>query len=179
MSLYKIEKTAQSILKKHDIREPAVQVDQIAAQEGIKILYETCENDDVSGMLYRQGSNGIMIINEANHERRQRFTIAHELGHYFLHKGDTFVSQRTRIHFRDARSGQAVDRQEIQANQFAAALLMPAEWVLDSADNSLADEPNLTDDTLAQKLSKQFNVSSVAMKIRLGNLGLLNDTNHN
>jgi len=58
------------------------------------------------------------------------FTIAHEIGHFILHHGesDLFIDT-TYVAFRDSESTKGENRAEIQANQFAAALLMPALFI--------------------------------------------------
>ena len=68
-------------------------------------------------------------VNEDHHSNRQRFSIAHEIAHFVLHHGDTYIDKGYRVHFRDLESGSGTKREEMEANAFAAALLMPAVWV--------------------------------------------------
>ena len=70
-------------------------------------------------------------------------------------------------------SSMATDLQEIQANTFAAALLMPEKIVLDYATNLVRANGDITRDTLISELARTFDVSAEAMGYRLINLGIL------
>ncbi|MGH3265723.1 MAG: ImmA/IrrE family metallo-endopeptidase [Trebonia sp.] len=62
---------------------------------------------------------------------RRRFTIAHELGHYFLHVSETLhVDRAAHFRLRSQLSSEGIDVTEIQANRFAASLMMPDEMIL-------------------------------------------------
>ena len=64
----------------------------------------------------------------------------------------------------------ATDYEEIEANQFAAAILMPAPLVEREAKRLLED-PSATDASIVPLLAQGFDVSEQAMEIRLTNLG--------
>jgi Zn-dependent peptidase ImmA (M78 family) len=123
--------------------------------------------EDCSGVLVRTGDSAVIGVNVMHHPNRQRFTIAHELGHYMLHKPGTYVD---RAFYRNTESGSGTIKEEREANQFAAALLMPASWVEGEAQNHSLD---LGDDTSLVALAEEFGVSSQAMSFRLTNLGLV------
>ena len=72
-------------------------------------------------------------VNDLHAPRRQRFTIAHEVGHLEMHKGRPLVLDHVRMNMRDATSSTATDVEEIEANQFAAAILMPSDLVIREA----------------------------------------------
>lgn len=98
-----------------------VPLDKICQKLGIYLSYIPA-SDDLSGRIYL--SNGIYCI-EANlrhSEPRRRFTIAHELGHYCLHQ--EFLNSVGTILERSTRSFVIRDK-EIEADEFAAELLMP------------------------------------------------------
>ena len=67
----------------------------------------------------------------------------------------------------------ATDREEIGANAFAAALLMPAKWVRPAYENVVRNAVVNSEQNLADILSSRFGVSSQAMLFRLVNLGLV------
>jgi len=90
---------------------------------------------------------------------RQRFTIAHEIGHH-VH-GDLDAPRDTSEQF----SAKSRDPKEIAANRFAAALLMPAALV-----KHMVLEQRITD---IVKLANTFGVSTAAMEFRLKAIGLL------
>ena len=131
--------------------------------------------DDLSGVLMRQDHRAVIGVNQAHLPERQRFTIAHELGHLELHKGTPVHFDRAVVHvnLRNAISSQAVDREEIEANRFAAELLMPEAFLRRDVDelraNGIAD---VMDETLIAELARRYRVSLQAMTFRLSNLGL-------
>jgi Zn-dependent peptidase ImmA (M78 family) len=128
--------------------------------------------DDVSGMLYRDAHKTIIGVNESDHENRQRFTIAHELGHLHLHPVDRLHLDRNfRVAFRDSRSSTGADVREVEANEFAAELLMPAEMLRKDLEGRAIDIED--DSKLIEGLARTYQVSVQAMTYRLTNLGLI------
>lgn len=112
-------------------------------------------------------------MNANNAEVRQRFTIAHELGHLVLHKGKRLVVDRAvRVNFRDSVSSLATDREEMEANAFAAGLLMPSAAVTDELHRIVRGR-HRTDSEVVDVLAGKFQVSRSAMEFRLINLGML------
>jgi Zn-dependent peptidase ImmA (M78 family) len=151
-----------------------VPVDRIAASLRAVVRYQPFEADDISGLLLRQdGQPAIIGVNSVNAPVRQRFTIAHEIGHLLLHEGKGLILDRlVRVNFRDAVSSTATDRQEREANAFAAALLMPDERIVEQLDQ-LTSGRLRSDTAIVQHLARTFDVSRQAMEFRLINLGLL------
>ena len=127
---------------------------------------------------------------------RYRFTLAHETGHWRLHRkhyvedphqGSLFVEGLGKPSY-ICRSSEAKKPVEWQANCFAANLLMPREMVVtawqdwrgDLATVSVQELDRLPDEpdehvmeTFCRPLADQFHVSGQAMRIRLEKLGLL------
>lgn len=79
--------------------------------------------DNLSGSLEYLNDRWVITVNALHHEGRQRFTIAHELGHYCLHKRSTNDSFDDEIFHR----GNGYDSKEFQADSFAGELLMPED----------------------------------------------------
>jgi Zn-dependent peptidase ImmA (M78 family) len=163
---------AEQILAEHSIKRPPVDVELLAGRLGSEIAYESLESS-VSGMLVRPPKGRpIVVVNDRHPVVRQRFTIAHELGHLELHKGRPVIVDhltRARVNLRDETSSLATSTEEIAANQFAASLLMPGEWIHDAIDASMG---RLSSSRLIDELATQFGVSAQAMEFRLINLGL-------
>lgn len=107
---------------------------------------------------YRDG-NPLITYNLGDAPVRQRFTIAHEIGHH-VH-GDLDAPRDTTEQF----SARARDPKEVAANRFAAALLMPAALV-----KHMILEQRVTD---LARLAKAFGVSTAAMEFRLKAIGFL------
>lgn len=109
-----------------------------------------------------------LIAVEANdHEHRQRFTIAHEIGHFALHyqahpEWETFTCSDADMQVQSSGPTPHTQR-EWEANLFASEMLMPAEQVKLMHRVVKAS---------LFKLSRHFQVSRQAMEIRLGRLGL-------
>lgn len=163
------EKRAALILTELGLAAPPVKLEDVAAK--LRVRIERADlGEDVSGVLVRRGDNAVIAVNWAHHPNRQRFTIAHELGHFLLHEGGTYIDKGTFARFRDEQSGSGTDQEEIDANTFAAALLMPTEWVRREAHERPFDP---ADDADISALAAAFGVSGQAMSFRLSNLGLL------
>jgi Zn-dependent peptidase ImmA (M78 family) len=151
-----------------------VDVRRVARHLGARILEECL--GDVSGMLVsRPGSPPCIIVNKTHAEVRKRFTIAHELGHLYLRhetqgQAHVHVDRGNFISFRNHRSEAGTDAIEIEANQFAAVLLMPTALVRIEADK-LGTRRLM--DSQVEELAQSFLVSQQAMTIRLHALGLL------
>ena len=106
----------------------------------------------------------LIWINSLHHPNRQRFTLAHEIGHHVLHE----EILREGVHVdkgilrRDTVSSTGTETKEIQANAFASQLLMPnAEITRLSQDLDLDDEESI------KSLAKKFRVSVAAIQYRL------------
>ena len=167
------EQAAQRVLDELRIDELPIPVDKIASRLGAVISYEPFEGKgDLSGMLVRDKNRAVIGINSAHPLVRQRFSIAHEIGHLRLHRGDVFVDQAVRFN-RDVKSSLAVDQQEIEANQFAAALLMPQKLVAEAVKKRILKKPNISESALIAELASEFKVSAKAMEFRLTNLGVV------
>jgi Zn-dependent peptidase ImmA (M78 family) len=164
-------KKARQVLKECNVRKAPVAVEHIATLVGATLRYEPYAGE-LSGMLHRkEGGAAIIGINSVHPRTRQRFTIAHELGHLVLHKEQRLhVDSRFPIALRSELSSLAIDDGEIEANQFAAELLMPIEF-LEKDIRRIPDELAL--DEAIKRLAAQYEVSAQAMTIRLSSLGLL------
>ncbi len=138
-------------------------------QVNIKIYeYDLSEfNNDfeesISGLIDSEGKKVNIIINKYDYENRKRFTIAHELGHYFLHHDNSLPIKH--IDLRSSMDMATSKEKEQEANFFAAELLMPGNLI----KKEYYTEKNII------ALAKIFGVSKEAMNIRLKELGLKND----
>ena len=129
---------------------------------------------EVSGFLIIKPSSSEIAINKAHHPNRQRFTIAHECGHYFLHSKDSkeFIDMTPTIYMRNIESHAGISLNEIEANQFAADLLMPKDYLQQSIEQRAID---IYDDLSLRKLANELKVSIQALSIRLSALKLIPD----
>lgn len=160
----KIDGMVLGLLEQHGQTNPPVRIERIANDLGVEL--RSGDLGDISGILVRQGDSAVIGTNGSQSAQRQRFTIAHELGHFLLHEGITnHIDRSYRVNFRSAESSQATNVEEIEANYFAASILMPKHMLA-----SQGAEEALDSDTLVANLAKQYQVSRLAMSLRLANL---------
>lgn len=153
-------------------REISIPVDptKVAQHLGVSVVVKDF-SEDLSGVLVRRGGAATIAVSASDGPLRRRFTIAHECGHLALgHQGEIFIDKQV-VNRRDGNSSLAIDDQEIEANQFAASLLMPREEVLSYLDR-LHQSYKLRS-VLIELMANAFRVSKPAMEYRLVNLGLI------
>lgn len=166
------------LLSKSSIQTPPVPVEAIAKTLGAEVRYQPGD-DDLSGFLLRdhKQQRAVIGVNSAHHENRQKFTIAHEIGHFLLHEWEgVHVDGSDRgfqVKHRDEKSSAGTDIEEQEANFFAAALLMPAKFL--KHDLSKIKKLDLLDDNnlALTELAKRYEVSIQALTFRLANLGYI------
>lgn len=165
-----IRELASKLLAESKTTSPPVPVESIARGNGITVSKRKVENN-VSGFFYRNASQGKAVIgvNDSHPPNRQRFTIAHELGHFLLHAGDLAVHVDDPVKHRDERSAKGTDVQEVESNLFAAELLMPVEFLREDLHQFGALD--LLDEQKVESLARKYRVSNHAMAIRLSSLG--------
>jgi Zn-dependent peptidase ImmA (M78 family) len=168
------EDAAVELLSDQGVTAPPVPVEELATSLGCNVSYQPFQESDISGLLFRDGERIIVGVNASQSKRRQRFTVAHEIAHLVLHPGRPMILEKlVRVNLRDGLSSQATSREEIEANQFAAALLMPREFVFAQVHKLAQSKHQVTDEEVIQSLADIFDVSVQAMRYRLINLGLL------
>lgn len=166
-----IENIVNALVQRHATTNcnQSAALEKIAEEEGIR-LEEGNLQGDISGVLFKDEKNGWrLVVNENDSSSRKLFTVAHELGHYFLHKGEStkFVDGQfiTPLWKRDEGEKSAV--KEIEANEFAGGLIMPQFIIKEEC----GEPENTVTNQKADELARKFGVSSLAMITRLRNLG--------
>jgi Zn-dependent peptidase ImmA (M78 family) len=149
------------------LARPPVPVAEIAERLNIKVVVTSLQ-PGVSGALIRDNGHNFIAVNVAHHRNRQRFTIAHEIGHYQLEHATDHVDREFTVIMRDESSSSAENSLEVAANQFAAALLMPRSLIM----RDFARLGAFTDEEVT-RLALKYQVSELALQLRLRNLGLL------
>jgi predicted transcriptional regulator len=141
---------------------PPISLSAIAQSLGVKVVSSVLPAG-ISGEIRPDPgtpSGFIIRVNKNDSSRRQRFTVAHELAHFLLHRDVIGNGVTDDVLYRSTLS----DAREAQANRLAADLLMPRSLI----DDWMKRAETLRVDDTVEFLSDKFNVSSAAMKIRLG-----------
>lgn len=160
---------AEEFCQKHQINEYPVGIISLCRKLDIQVFEEYLE-PDVSGFIiikpdgiYPKYNTGRLIVaNASDSAQRRRFTVAHELGHYILHR----KNEEELYAHRDAGANGGM---ESEANIFASVILMPEELVKDSLKNL---GKNVPFSIKAACVSRDFAVSMDAARIRLNELGI-------
>lgn len=142
----------------------AVKLGQLARTLGVEVKAATLA-PGVSGEIHQTEEGKYRIrVNRHDPKVRQRFTVAHEIAHFLLHKdviGDGIVDDKL---YRSNLS----DRREQQANRLAADILMPKQRIVEALERAIRQG---VEDKL-KYVANALEVSEPAMAIRLDVLGL-------
>lgn len=162
-----IERRVDEILRTNKADTIPVDPVTLANKLGIKIHNAQFSDGSLSGMISKRGENIMILVNQRDSDTRKRFTIAHELGHHFLHlmeEDGEFIDETINLFREQLQDGEqrSSKRKEVEANKFASALLMPKYLVKKEFDrnNDLS------------YLARKFGVSESSMGYRINELGL-------
>jgi Zn-dependent peptidase ImmA (M78 family) len=167
------EARAEETLANLNIRSAPIPVEKIAKGLGAQIRFSPLD-EELSGMIFVKDGIPIIGVNALHHPNRQRFTIAHEIGHLVLHRpmitAEVHVDKAFPILMRDAVSATGTKEVEIAANRFASALLMPSALLEQALEGKTI---YLDDDKSLEALAQKFKVSTKALEFRMGRLPAL------
>jgi len=188
----KIEKAASAIYSKHYNRGvPAEILSKIILAEGIKLReIEGC-NTFLGSLIKTPNDTFYIFVNKGiANAGRKNFTLAHELGHFVLEhhlQTSSLICNENDI----AEGGGAMVSIEQEANYFASCFLLPRDrlvkeftnWFVwhNGSDSKAFLHVNVKEKSysnwkaVSSRLTKKFNVSTVALKIRLVEVGLINN----
>lgn len=161
-----IKSKATDLLKMKNKFFPGFDIVELIEELGIKYIPVDNLPEHISGASMIDRNVKIITVNRRDLPVRQRFTAAHELGHILLgHDTSLNINEGAKILFRNQKA--VSDWREVEANFFAASLLVPEELL----ERELKD-PFLSVDGM-ESLVKRFDVSSTVMALRLSALGYL------
>ncbi len=160
----KIEKL---ILKHPELQKAPVRLEKLLKRLKIDLVEKHLSS--MSGAAIIKDSKKIISINKSESDVRKRFTMAHELGHILLHYDQELNIDLKPIRLnRDSNSTTGESWREVEANYFAASILMPANLV--EQYYGVFVKKYEDDDELLTAMAKKFDVSVQAMGIRLAKL---------
>ncbi len=156
----RLEEITSDILLNNDMYIVPVDVIKIANNNDIKVFEEELDKKVSGAIRFNEEAQKFeILVNSEEADVRKRFTIAHELGHYFLH-GDVLKSKC--VHVDVLYRAELKTEDEKDADYFAGALLMNQTLLRKLRNNNTITE-----------LAEIFNVSTSAMTVRLDILGIL------
>lgn len=153
-----IEPQIKQTIQEHQASAP-IPLGRLAKSLGLEVKLSTLPAG-ISGEIRPSGSGYVIKVNRHDSAGRQRFTLAHEIGHYVLHRSEIGSGIADDALYRSKLS----DAREAEANRFAAELLMPYALL----QPQIAALGNIPLSEKAPQLASLFGVSETAMKIRLG-----------
>ena len=166
MRTTEIQFKAEAILRELGIYKASeINLEKITEHLHIN-LQESDLKEDVSGLFILKNGIANILYNKSQSHHRQRFTIAHEIGHFILHKLPLSMNKKDFKLYRNLESSTGEVKKEREANAFAANLLMPEQFI----SNEINNAPDNTKNAI-EYLANVFKVSEQAMTFRLANLG--------
>lgn len=133
-----------------------IDIEAIAFDAGVRVKYSNLEGCEAT--LVGFDSNAIATIRRSPHRGRERFSIGHEIGHWEMHRGQSF---RCRVD--DPSENFSVDRaREREADSYAAHVLMPS-WLFNPVISSLGT-PGFNK---LREVADQFQTSLIATVLRM------------
>jgi Zn-dependent peptidase ImmA (M78 family) len=170
MNIKLINSRVNAILKSMSEIVLPIKIEEIARSRGLTIMPYPL-GDDISGLLSIENGIGTIGYNQNEPKVRRRFTIAHELGHFELHKdkNELFVDKQFIYRSQQSRNTPVNQIMEQEANFFASAILMPTDFVRTEVEKIQID---LGSEEAIRQLASIFEVSTIAMSLRITGLGL-------
>ena len=136
-----------------------VKLSSLAKELGLKVVSSTLPVG-ISGEIRPSPGGFVISVNRHDSSQRQRFTVAHEIAHYLLHRDQIGNGISDDALYRSSLS----DWREAEANRLAAEILLPREKI----DQQMTALQGVEGDVVVSTLAKDFGVSEIAMKIRIG-----------
>lgn len=185
MTKSEIIKKANEFCAQHNIHEYPINIVNICEECGIKVFEESLpqnvsgfiisRNDELDDhpsdkLFEKYNSDHVIVVNRSDSAKRRRFTIAHELAHFVLHRN----SEEDLYAHRDAGQNGGV---ETEANIFASNILMPENLVREAIghledfwNEHLFEGVELNFYDKVEYISNEFAVSIPAAMTRLEQL---------
>lgn len=176
MNREEIRIKAEQFCRDNGISEYPVSIVNVCNNLGLKV-FEQYMDTGISGLLVvdqkyweKYNANQFIVVNLIEPADRRRFTIAHELAHYVLHKKDNTIYAH-----RDINDGIKKKSQiESEADYFASNILMPEVLVRERASHIEGEAGgSVPFFIMIQEIADSFLVSKAAAEVRLKQLNLI------
>jgi Zn-dependent peptidase ImmA (M78 family) len=148
--------TARKVLEQNGILDPTeIPIDLIASGLGATVVFKDMKNVD-GRIVFGERKTLITINSNIEYETKKRFTLAHEIGHHMMHRGQFQIHNDTDATLQYFRNG----HQESEANEFASELLMP-----ENVFSRISDEYEFSP-ALLRHLAEHFKTSITSVAYR-------------
>lgn len=148
-----------------------IDLENVVRQLNGALIKDVNIEGEMEAKIEKKEESFVITINPNVFSKRQRFSVAHELGHLFLHMGYLINPQKwekTNEYCDSVYYRNGYNTEELEANEFAGCLLMPAEEFLKVAQENLKD--GYYD---FEKIADHFEVSVPSVTYRSKLLGIL------
>lgn len=171
-----VKRKAEEFCSKNSINSYPVEIVRICKENGLKVFEEYLA-PDVSGLIVvdekvwsKYNTKQFILVNLTESAARRRFTIAHELAHFVLHRnGNKLYAHRDMNNNGSVRSSI-----EQEANYFAANVLMPEILIREKVDDIKKEIWGILPDfVLVREIADNFAVSESAAEVRLRQLEII------
>ena len=157
-------KQAEKVIKENSITSPPIPVVDIANSYGL-IVEEDNLMGDAGKLFFKENK---IVINENDQIPRRRFTIAHELGHFLMHRNLAEFQKKECIERSMPILAEEKEWYEKEADYFAANILVPFDFLKDCIEKNKDKADFLTENRI-YFLAEKFNVSPTMMHFRIKN----------
>lgn len=152
-----------------------IDIEAIIREKGIELDKHAELPRDVLGLIKKENGKYKILINTLDHYYRKRFTMAHELGHYELHRNaidENGIDESWKYRTLYRRNNKITQTEEAAANRFAADILMPDDSVLEYARDRgvLSMQDGIIVEDALKELAIAFQVSTEVMKYKINKL---------
>lgn len=161
---------AEIVINAFRIDIPIKNIDEVVRKMGGTIKEELITDKLSDGYISKNGEGFIIVLSPNQSPIRRTFTIAHELGHLFLHLNYSNREEWEKVNENLIYNRFGNSEQEYEANEFAASLLMPKDKYKEVMDSN-TDPDNVT--VYTGNIAQYFNVSVDAASNRGKWLGFL------
>jgi Zn-dependent peptidase ImmA (M78 family) len=153
----------RGLLRRHNFKSPPVDLKTLVESEGLEYQEVDYFEDDVDALIIPFDGRIIAAVNQNHAPNRRRFSLAHELGHHFLHADRSVLDEIPNIdtgHLRD--EVHSIGVYEREANIFAGELLVPLEMLKTTYKEGvtipeIADIFNVSEQVASIAVSTHFN----------------------
>lgn len=167
-SVARAEAAVRNLIDEHQLTALPVDPEKVAASLGAIVIHQPGPIE-LSGILLRRNGQDVIGVGTDLEAARQRFALAHLVGHLHLHARRDLILDTATRYSHPKLASMPTDREEAEANRFAAALLVPEGIVRRMAVEADAR----TEDQMLDLLAPRFEVTRALMAARLMGLGII------